>query len=801
MLNKFLYLILTLLLASNCLFAQQEDIKLKEVNIEGNNLTSESMIRYTAGLQEGENIAPGDFSRAVKRLWQLGLFNDIQIRMDEESEEGLSLTIVVKENYIIGEILYKGNKKIKDKKFDEELGLRSGMRIQPNLINETIKKMKDLYAEDGYSLVDIEGDLTEPKDMSETDDAKKKQIRHLVFTINENKKVKLRHIKFEGNEQYSSFRLRRELKETKMQRWYLFWRSHFDDKKYDEDKLNLINFYHNEGYRDAEIVSDSIYYDESNKAMTILISINEGPQYRYRKFTWEGHSLYTEGELSRALDLEIGEKYNEEDFNIAVYERMHGLYMDRGYIYSNIIPKFTPVGKDSLDIHFEITENHKVFIRNIYVQGNDKTRENVIRRELHVFPGDVFNRQLLQRSARELFILNYFSNVVPDVVPVDEDEIDLEITVEEKSSDRANANVGYSGVYGLMGGGGVEFNNFRGLGQQLTISYNVGSQQTVNYYSQNQGAKYESFSVRFMDPMIFDTPNRVGFSFFNSFRGRSSSFGIPLDIQVVGGSVQWGRRFRWPDDYFRGYWVLNTTSKSYKGAQSDIDTYTGGLDKTIGRGITQVLSRDSRDRQEFTSRGSKFTWESTISGGPFGGNEDFLKHVLNLEWYTPTFWKIVLMSSLKMGVIDALPSREERSIIPFDEKFIMGGNGIPYGNMLRGYAESSIGPKSSSGNTVPGNAMMRFVSELRVPFSENPVIYGLMFAEAGNVWNTESMTEPFSIPRSGPLSLKRSAGFGIRFFMPMIGMLGFDMGYGFDDNNGDGNPDSWNYTIIFGQSF
>ena len=154
-----------------------------------------------------------------------------------------------------------------------------------------------------------------------------------------------------------------------------------------------------------------------------------------------------------------------------------------------------------------------------------------------------------------------------------------------------------------------------------------------------------------------------------------------------------------------------------------------------------------------------------------------------------------------MGVIDALPSQEERSIIPFDEKFIMGGNGIPYGNMLRGYAESSIGPKSSSGNTVPGNAMMRFVSELRVPFSENPVIYGLMFAEAGNVWNTESMTEPFSIPRSGPLSLKRSAGFGIRFFMPMIGMLGFDMGYGFDDNSGDGNPDGWNYTIIFGQSF
>ena len=790
-----------LILSVTFLFAQQGDIKLLEFKIEGNNLTSETMVRYTAGLREGENIAPGDFSRAVKRLWQLGLFSDIQIRMDDETDDGLILTIVVKENFILGKVRYEGNKKIKEKKFNEELELRSGMRIRPNLMNETIRKMEDLYADDGYLLVDIDAEIEEPENLSETSSAKKKQTRDLVFNIRENKKVKLRKIIFEGNEQFSSFKLRRELKETKMQRWYLFWRSHFDEKKFEEDKLNLVNFYRNSGYRDATIVSDSVYYNADNKAMTILIRINEGPQYSYRNFTWDGNSLYTEDELGRALDLSKGEKYNEEEFNIAVYERMHGLYMDRGYIYSNLTPKFTPIGKDSLDIHFEITENHKVYIRNIYVLGNDKTRENVIRRELHVYPGDVFNRQLLQRSARELFILNYFGNVVPDVVPVDEDEIDLEITVEEKSSDRANANVGYSGVYGLMGGGGIEFNNFRGLGQQLVMSYNVGSQQSLNYYSQNQVAKYESFSVRFMDPMIFDTPNRVGFSFYNSFRGRSMSYGIPLDIQVVGGSVQWGRRFKWPDDYFRGYWVLNSSIKSYDGAQNDIDTYAGGLDKTRGLGITQVISRDSRDRQEFTSRGSHFTWETTLSGGPLGGNEDFFKHVLNLEWYTPTFWKFVLMSSLKMGVVEALTSKEKRSIIPFDEKFIMGGNGIPYGNMLRGYTENSIGPKSSSGNTVPGTMMMRFVSEIRVPFSENPVIYGLMFAEAGNVWNANSMSEPFSIPRSGPLSLKRSAGFGIRFFMPMIGMLGFDMGYGFDDNAGDGNPDGWNYTIIFGQTF
>ncbi|MFQ6677886.1 MAG: outer membrane protein assembly factor BamA [Fidelibacterota bacterium] len=783
------------------IYAQQKNIKLGEVNIEGNSLTSETMIQYTAGLRENENIAPGDFSRAVKRLWQLGLFNDIQIRIDNEDEDGIDVTIIVEENYILGKIKFKGNKKIKDKKFEEELGLRSGMRIQPNLITSTINDMKDLYAEDGYLLVDIEGETKIPKGVTDSSDVKKKQIRDLVFKINENKKVKLRKISFEGNEHFSSFRLRRVLKETKQQRWYLFWRSHYDEKKYEEDKINLVNFYRKEGYRDASIITDSVSYDELKKSMYIYIKLVEGPQYHYRDFSWEGNSLYSADQLARALDLKKGDQYNEEEFNIAVYERMHGLYMDRGYIYSSIQPRFTPVGVDSLDIHFEITENHKVYVRNIYVQGNDKTRENVIRRQLHVFPGDVFNRQQLQRSARELFILNYFSNVVPDVVPVDEDEIDLEITVEEKSSDRANMNVGYSGVYGLMGGGGVEFANFRGLGQQLTVSYNVGSQQSLNYYSNQSGAKYESFSLRFVDPQIFDTPNRIGFSFYNSFRGAATGYGILLDTKVLGGSVQWGRRFKWPDDYFSGYWVMNTSLKMYEGSKENIDIYAGGLDESKGRAITQVITRDSRDRQEFTSNGSRFTWEATVSGGPLGGNEDFLKHVLNLEWYTPTFWKLVMMSSLKIGVIDPLQSQEKRSIIPWDEKFIMGGNGIPYGNMLRGYPENSIGPKSSNGSTVYGTSMLKFVTELRFPFSENPVIYGLLFAEAGNVWDSKSMVEPFNIPRSGPLSLRTSAGVGVRFFMPMIGMLGFDMGYGFDDNNGDALPEGWNYTIIFGQSF
>jgi outer membrane protein insertion porin family len=297
--------------------------------------------------------------------------------------------------------------------------------------------------------------------------------------------------------------------------------------------------------------------------------------------------------------------------------------------------------------------------------------------------------------------------------------------------------------------------------------------------------------------MIFDTPNRVGFSFYSTFRGQGTSYYFPLDLKMLGGSVQWGRRFKWPDDYFRGYWVIRTMKKTYEGTAEELDQYVKGLSTTLGNSITQVLTRDSRDHHEFPTRGSKFTWESTLSGNVFGGNEDFFKHVLNFEWFSPTFWKFVLMSSFKIGVIHPLKNLDnERTLIPFDEKFIMGGNGMPYGNMLRGYPDNSISP-----GPMGGNALLRSVTEFRVPISENPVIYGLLFAEMGNVWNTVNMTESFDVPREGSFTLKRSAGIGIRFYMPMMGVLGFDMGYGFDVINNTGEKPGWNYTIIFGNVF
>jgi outer membrane protein insertion porin family len=784
-----------------------QEVKLLGVKVEGNTLTTANMIRYTAGLQTGLTIKPGDFSRSVKRLWQLGLFRDIQIRLDRETPEGITITIVVEENPILGKVRFKGNKKLKDSKLEEALDLKAGQRIKPHLLTEAIHKLEDLYAEDGYLLAEITAELVEPEGEQIKSEKIKANTRDILFRIKENRKVKVDRIIFEGNHAYSDWRLRQVLKETKQQRWYLFWRTHFEQDKFEEDLQKLTEFYRNHGYRDFAILSDSVSYDKKGRRMNIRIVVEEGPRYVYRNFSWEGNTLYTNEELERRLDLSKGEYYDEEAFNKAVYDRVQGLYMDRGYIYSQIEPQIIPVGEDSLDVHFVITENHKVYVRNIYISGNTKTRENVIRRELKIFPGDVFNRDKLIRSQREVWILNYFSNVTPDVIPVDEDEVDLEIVVEEKSSDRASANIGFTGEYGMTGGGGLEFNNFRGLGQRLLLSFNVGTNYT--FYSRTKPSKYRSFSLSFTDPMIFDTRNLVGASLFYTFQGASTNYYYPIDFTRRGGSLSWGRRLRWPDDFFRGNWIVRVIRKDYQGQPSEIMRFIGYThpdDSTrshsLGVSITQVVTRDSRDRPEFTTRGSRIVWETTLSGGPLGGNEDYHKHVLDLEWYTPTFWKFVLMSSFKIGAIQPLPpQRGEHSVIPFDERFIMGGNGIPYGNMLRGYPDNSLGPQTRSGNPVGGNAMLKFTTEFRFPFSENPVVYGLVFAEMGNVWSRLDQTEPFYLSRSGPLNLKRSAGVGIRFFMPMIGMLGFDVGYGFDSLAPDGKPQGWTYTITFGQPF
>ena len=781
-----------------CLFVHLygQDVTLYRVNVEGNQTTSDKMIKYSAGLRDGTQIQRSDISTAVTRLWDLGLFEDINIVLNNESQFGVEVTIIVKETPILNKVLFKGMT-VREGRFIEKIDLKPGKRIKPNSLEKAARKISEIYKEDGYFNVKVVPTIEVPTDtIVRTDYA-----RDVLFTIEENKKFRLRNITFEGNDSFSDRKLKRELNNTKERKWWSFWVKSYDDKTFEEDKVELSNFYNNEGHRDFRVLEESLLVDEATSSLTLNIKIEEGPKYYYRNFEFDGNQIAEQAELERLLGIKEGDVFSKEQFDKSVFENMMSVYQDRGYIFSNVSPEIIPYGKDSLDVKFVFNEGNKVYVENIFISGNEKTRENVIRRELKLYPGDVFSRSKLMRSQRDIWILNYFDNVIPDVTPISDDKVNLDFFVQEKkSTQRINANVGFTGEYGVTGGAGIEFDNFMGKGQKFNVGASTGTNFSI--YTTQEPSKYKSLNVSFQDPMINDSPYLVGASIFYSFRGSSTNYYFPLDFTVGGAVASFGRRLEWPDDFFRVMWSAKYMQKEYDGSQADIDNYIGGLQKTRGISISQVLSRDSRNRAEFPTNGSTFTLENTLSGGFLGGNENFQKHMLTLDWFTPTFSKFVLYNSAKVGVIKTIDVGDDiQSFVPFDERFIMGGNGIPYGNALRGYPDNAIGPQTVSGQAVGGNAMGRFITELRFPLSENPVIYVMAFGEMGNVWNTSQLTEPFYIDRFSSISMKKSAGVGVRFFMPGIGKLGFDMGYGFDDINGDGEAQGWEYTITFGQTF
>ena len=791
------------LLLVTTLWAQQAtSFNLLDVVVEGNERASAQVVRTTSRLYPGRTVTAIDLQRGIRRLWDLGFFADIQVYMDQETEDGLVLRIAVEEYPSLEKIILEGNKKIGKKKILETIELKPPQIVSEYAVSEVIRKIKNLYHEDGYLNVEVS---------VEQEPGEHPYGEILKITIVENKKVRLRGIRFEGNEQLSSFRLRSQMKDTKRWRWYMFWRSPFDRDKYEDDLNKIVDYYHNHGFRDARIVRDSVQVTPDGRRLELLIQIHEGNHYYYRNFSWEGNTLHTDEELEAALGFVKGDLYNREAFTMAVSQKVHPVYMDEGYLYSRVEPVEYPVGKDSLDVVFNIIENQKVSVRYINITGNEKTRDYVVRRELRINPGDTFSYEKLSRSQREVWILNFFENVEPDVLPVDEDEVDLSIKVTERSTDRANLSIGYTEQFGMIGGGGLEFTNLLGTGQQLNLSYNRGARTGYGLLpGVGQASAYESFSLSLRNPWLLNTPNMVGISAFYTERGQGGISYFPFDIVQWGGSARWGRRLRWPDSYFRGSWIFQGADKRYIGDRNDLIGYLSGVrededikwDKekgayyvsTVGVSFTQVITRDSRNRPEFPTMGSEMNWVSTLSGSILGGNEDFHKHVFTLKWYVPTAGKLVFYQMVKMGMIRQIPDPEGRSILPPDEKFFMGGTGIPFGEMLRGYPDNTIGPYSGS-RPLGGTVMLKYSAELRLSLSENPTIYILAFMDMGNTWRNFSYVDPFK--------LKRSMGIGVRIFMPMLGMLGLDFGYGFDsvESDSEPGPHGWELHFIFGQPF
>ncbi len=752
--------------------AQLQKFKINQMRIEGNTKADSSIIYLNSGLKVGEEITTDQIQKAVKNLWALKLFSDVKILVENQSYKGLDLVIKVSEFPRLDGWLVTGNDKLSKKDVDREISFYRGMVLTPFRIYKAKKNLLKKYKDEGYLLAKVEIDTIRNE--------KGQMLAELK--INEGKKVQVEKIRIFGNKELSEKELKKQFEGIKEDRW---WRgADFDEEKYQKDLQNVLAYCRKKGFRDAEIVKDSLYYSEDKQDMFINVYINEGQRYYFGDISFEGNTVFSEKELRAQLLFSRGDVYNQEDYDKSIRENIQNLYYNQGYLFANIQPREIPAGTDTVDINIQIIEGHVVKIKEIKITGNTKSNEKVVRRELKIYPGDTFNRAKLERSVRDVWILNYFANVVPDVKLIEGDDkhVNLEVNVEEKSTDTANMSAGYSQRDGMIGSVGLSLNNF-----SLAHPFSGGDGQRLafDWYF---GRFYRSISLSFTEPWLFNTPTLGGFSLFNT---RSGGGFYPWDRRVMGGSLQLGRRFKWPDNYFRGDWIFRVAqTKIFNVRDAELlSSYIFYDIPTTQISLTQIIQRDSRDRPEFSTRGSVYSLTTELTGGPLQGDEDYLKNVLTVEWYVPSFFGLVFYTQTKLGLIQGL--YKDFYINP-GELFYMGGSGLSFAEGLRGYDDGTVGPISTNGRPLGGKSMTKFTAELRIPIAPNPTIYGLLFMEGGNVWESFSQTNI--------QNLRRSVGLGVRLFMPMVGIIGVDFGYGFDHYTADGTrKGQWKTHFQFGR--
>ncbi len=762
----------------------QEVYKILGITVEGNSLADPAAIIANSGLKVGDEIAtPGDqVGNAVKKLWSLRLFEDVQVSIDRTMGNGVFLLIKVKEYPRFESMEITGNDELSTDDIKKVLPLVRGQVLAPADLKKMEREIKKLYIKDGYLLAKVDV-TTAPVDTAD-------RRRNVEVLIDEGNKVSIESITFDGDAAFDDGDLRGAMDETSESTWWKFWSSaKFDAKKYEEDKGKIVQFYRKHGYRDAQILGDSLWYSQDKEDMFIHIRVNEGAQYKIRSITWQGNTVYPDAILNDRLNILPGEVYNAEKFeqNLRGNEDqtdVASLYLDNGYLRFNLEPKETRIGTDSIDIQISVYEMNQFKLAHVNIKGNTKTQEKVIRRELYTRPGDYFSRAAIVRSIRQLSQLNYFNpeKIKPDYVLVDEKTVDLTYEVEEKSSDNINASVGYSGAFGVTGALGFTINNF-----SISEPLSGGAGQILNFeWMFGEGSRYRTFTLGFTEPWLFDTATLLGVTLFDTRQIYT------FDYERTGGSVRIGRRFRWPDDYFRGDWIIDGQVNEVRDGAG---IYREGRSTQVS--LTQVISRNSIDNPIFPTTGSNVSLSIQMSGGPvLPGNLDFHKWLLSGEWYLPLFnsGKLALYLNSTYGYIAQF--YQDSYIQPVD-LFFMGGTGLGYISTtpLRGYEDQSVGPRNANGEIVGGRAMARQTLELRFAVSINPIpIYLLAFAEGGNVFESFSRADFFD--------LKRSAGLGARIQINPIGMIGFDYGYGFDDVfPRDGKADGWKFHFVFGRGF
>jgi outer membrane protein insertion porin family len=793
-LHRFLLSFCFLLLIVSSAHGQQqaaETFKILGISVEGNSLdagTDQGAIISNTGLRVGEEISiPGDKVRqAIQRLWALRIFSDVQILIENKVQEGIYLLIKVEEYPRLRQVTIRGADDVDEDDVRKKVNVVDGQILTPEDINRIIRSVKKLYEEENHLLAEVTPTTT-------IEDSSKKNLVTLELDIHEGPSVTIDRIRFAGNAAFSEDELKGEMDDISEKTWWQFWSSpDFNKDKYEKDKQRIVSFYRKNGYIDAEITGDSLYYSEDKKKISMLMTVREGAQYKIRSISWSGNTVYQQEILNERLLCAPGDIYNQEKFEMNLRGNQDqtdvaSLYLDNGYLTFALDPEIKRVGTDSLDIIVRVYERNQFRVGKVDIKGNTKTSDFVIRRELFTRPGDFFNRSQIIRSLRQLSQLNYFNPEAlrPDYrINEDGETVDLSFEVEEKSSDNVNASVGYSQAFGVTGALGFTINNF-----SIAEPLSGGAGQIFNFEWQfGEGARFRTFSLNFTEPWLYGRPTTLGVSLFDTRQIYT------YDLRQTGVSTRVGRRLNWPDNYFRADWTFRFQNINVidNGGNPFIEE-----GKTTQYSITQTFSRNSTDSPIFPSDGSAVSFSTEISGGPLlPGNVDYHKWLFSADWYTPLFGtnRLVLYTSTTLGYINGF---ESDSRIPPNEKFYMGGTGVGYiaTTPLRGYEDRSIGPVNNAGQELGGNVLTKQTMEMRFALAINPIpIYILAFAEGGNVFA--------DFKHADLMDLKRSYGFGARLLINPLGLIGFDYGYGADDIfPRDGKADGWKFHFQFGRGF
>ena len=831
------------------------------ITISGVEFLDENVLKMLSGLRVGQVVeVPGEeITKAVKNLWKQGLFEDVSITVTSIVDGQIFLDIYLAERPRLSKFAFKGISKSDVDDIRDEINITRGDVVTDNMLIRVTNRIKSFYMKKGYYNVDVDikqiPDTTEVNSLSlmiDINKNRKVKIESINITGNDHLSDAAIKNTFKETKQKGHFTIIDNMDTLFMSTlktarsldvgdiFYnvynygvdnasirLFKSSKFVKDKWDEDKLLLENKYNTLGYRDFKILNDSVYFTPDGQSLMLDIDIDEGSKYFFRNITWVGNTKYSSDYLNQILKIKKGDVYNQKELETNLNYNMTGmdvssLYMDDGYLYFRVNPVEVRVENDSIDMEIQIIEGTQASVNKVKLFGNTKTNDNVALRDVRSLPGNLFSRSEIIRSQRELASLGYFNaeTINPEVEQnMTDGSIDLKYTVEETSSDQLELSGGYA--YGrIIGTVGVKFSNFsmRNLfNKDAWKPVPAGDGQTLSLHLQTYGVGYISGSVSFTEPWLGGKkPNAFSTTYYyshytNGYSKTSSYYGSFDQHGLIFGL---GRRLEWPDDFFTLYQSINMIRYSlvnYTGIFA-FDEAGNGDYYNFNYGIT--LARNSTDQIFYPRRGSDislgvrltppysiFNPHTAAEYSEMSTNDryrwiEYHKWDFKAAWYQQIAGDLVLMVRTKVGVLGCY--NKTLGITPF-ERYFLGGDGIStYNNFdgreiigFRGYANESLTPDHYIDNDVGGTVYNKNTVELRYPLSLNPnaVIYALMFIETGNCWATFRSVNPFD--------LYRSAGVGVRIYMPMFGLLGLDWGYGFDNVPGDpsANGSQFHFSI------